>query len=376
MKRLAILGSTGSIGTQALDVVRALPDHFRVVALAGGQNLGLLRQQADEFHPLFVYSPASEAGPALSCHGRSIVSPEEMASLSEVDLVVMAIAGSPALSPTLAALRAGKTVALASKEALVMAGAVVTKEARIHGGRLLPVDSEHSAIWQCLQGENGPQEIQRLLLTASGGAFRDRTQEQLKKVSPQEALHHPTWRMGRKVTIDSATLMNKGLEVIEAHWLFSLPFDRINVVMHRESIIHSLVEFVDGSVKAQLGMPDMRLPIQYALTHPARLANQSLPRLDLARLGTLTFGEVEMGRYPCLRLALEAAAIGGTATAVLNAADEVAVQKFLAGEISFLDISRLVERVLDRHQAEAEPDLETILDADRWAREEARKAVN
>ncbi|MDP2661780.1 MAG: 1-deoxy-D-xylulose-5-phosphate reductoisomerase [Dehalococcoidia bacterium] len=375
MKRLAILGSTGSIGAQALDVVRSLPDHFRVVALAGGQNIGLLRQQADEFHPLFAYSPAAEAGPALSCNGCSIVSPEEMASHPEVDLVVMAIAGSPALSPTLAALRAGKTVALASKEALVMAGALVTKEAREHGGRLLPVDSEHSAIWQCLQGENG-QEVQRLILTASGGALRDHTQEQLRRVSPQEALYHPTWRMGRKVTIDSATLMNKGLEVIEAHWLFSLPFDRINVVMHRESIIHSLVEFVDGSMKAQLGMPDMRLPIQYALTHPARLANQSLPRLDLARFGTLTFGEVEMGRYPCLRLALKAAETGGTATAVLNAVDEVAVQRFLAGEISFLDISRLVERVLDRHQAQAEPDLETILDADHWAREQARKDVN
>ncbi len=375
MKRLAILGSTGSIGAQTLDVVRALPGHFRVVALAGGQNLGLLRQQVEEFHPMFAHSPASEAGPALSRNGCSFVSLEEMASHPEVDLVVMAIAGSPALAPTLAAVRAGKTVALASKEALVMAGAVVTKEAHQHGGRLLPVDSEHSALWQCLQGENGPPEIQRLILTASGGAFRDRTPEHLERVTPQEALHHPTWRMGPKVTIDSATLMNKGLEVIEAHWLFSLPFDRINVVMHRESIIHSLVEFVDGSMKAQLGMPDMRLPIQYALTHPARLSNQSLPRLDLARIATLTFGEVDMGRYPCLRLALEAAQAGGTATAVLNAADEVAVQRFLAGEISFLDISRLVGGVLDRHQVKAEPDLETILDADRWAREQARKVV-
>ncbi len=375
MKRLAILGSTGSIGTQALDIVRALPEHFRVVALAGGQNLGLLQQQVEEFCPVLAYSPVAEAAPALTCGGTSIASPEEMAGHPDIDLVVMAIAGSPALSPTLAALQAGKTVALASKEALVMAGDVVTKTALEHGGRLLPVDSEHSAIWQCLQGEHGHDEIDRILLTASGGAFRDHSVERLERVTPAEALHHPTWRMGKKVTVDSATLMNKGLEVIEAHWLFHLPFDRIKVIMHRESIVHSMVEFVDGSVKAQLGMPDMRMPIQYALTHPARLPNQTLPHLDLARLGTLTFGEVDMRRYPCLLLALEAARIGGTTTAVLNAADEIAVERFLGGDISFLDIQRLVTGVLGRHQPTHNPDLEAILEADRWARDQARKAL-
>ncbi|MDP2726371.1 MAG: 1-deoxy-D-xylulose-5-phosphate reductoisomerase [Dehalococcoidia bacterium] len=371
-----MLGSTGSIGTQALDVVRNLPGRFQVVALAGGQNLGLLQQQVEEFRPLLAYSSAAEAGPArLRRAGAAIAAPEEMAAHPQVDLVVMAIAGSAALPPTLAALRAGKAVALASKEALVMAGAIVMREAREHGARLLPVDSEHSAIWQCLQGEGDKDQIARILLTASGGAFRDHTPAQLQKVTPQEALHHPTWRMGKKVTIDSATLMNKGLEVMEAHWLFDLTFDRIEVVMHRESIVHSLVEFVDGSVKAQLGMPDMRLPIQYALTHPERLPNQTLPRLDLAGLGKLTFGEVDLGRYPCLRLALEAAQAGGTCPAVLNAADEVAVERFLAGEMAFLDIPRLVEGVLARHQPTVDPDLDTIMEADAWARGQARERM-
>ncbi|MDP2936652.1 MAG: 1-deoxy-D-xylulose-5-phosphate reductoisomerase [Dehalococcoidia bacterium] len=375
MKRLAILGSTGSIGAQTLDVVRALPGHFQVVALSGGRNLELLRQQVEEFRPLLAYSPVEGAAAALAGAGVRISPLEEIVTNGRVDLVVMAISGSPALSPTLAALRAGKTVALASKEALVMAGALVMREAREHGVQLLPVDSEHSAIWQCIQGEVGRDEIAKVHLTASGGAFRDLSREQLEQVTPEEALRHPTWRMGRKVTIDSATLMNKGLEVIEAHWLFDLPFDRIDVVMHRESIVHSLVEFVDGSVKAQLGVPDMRLPIQYALTYPSRLPNEELPRLDLASMGPLTFNDVELGRYPCLRLALEAARAGGTATTVLNAADEVAVERFLAGDIAFLDIPRLVERVLAQHQPVAGPELETILEADAWARAQARKAI-
>lgn len=375
MKRLAILGSTGSIGTQALDVVRALPGLFQVLALSGGSNLELLRQQVAEFRPALAYGMAPLASDVLTNEGASMATPTEMAAHPDVDLVVMAIAGSPALAPTLAAVRSGKPVALASKEALVMAGSIVTREVQKHGAQLLPVDSEHSAIWQCLQGENGDAEIDRLLLTASGGAFRDLTADQLAKVTPEEALHHPTWRMGRKVTIDSATLMNKGLEVIEAQWLFHLPSDRIKVVMHRESIVHSLVEFVDGSVKAQLGMPDMRMPIQYALTHPDRLPNATVPRLDLAKLGNLTFADVDMGRYPCLRLALQAAEAGGTCPAVLNAADEVAVEGFLAGEISFLGISRLVDSVLERHQRLADPDLPAILDADRWAREEASKTI-
>ena len=375
MKRLAILGSTGSIGTQALDVVRALPGHFQVLALSGGRNLDLLQRQVQEFRPLLAYTPVDAAAADLRAAGARVVPPEEMAAHPEVDLVVMAIAGSPSLHPTLAAARAGKPVALASKEALVMAGAVVTREVREHGAQLLPVDSEHSAVWQCLRGEKGGGEVSKVFLTASGGAFRDHTPEQLRRVTPEEALRHPTWRMGKKVTIDSATLMNKGLEVIEAHWLFGLSFDKIEVVMHRESIVHSLVEFVDGSLKAQLGMPDMRLPIQYALTHPLRLANLNLPRLDIAQLGRLTFGQVDMGRYPCLRLALEAAQTGGTCPAVLNAADEVAVDRFLAGEIAFLDIPRFVEGALVRHNPVANPDLETILEADAWARSVVREEM-
>lgn len=373
MKRLAILGSTGSIGAQTLDVVRALPGHFQVVALSGGRNLELLRQQIEEFRPLLAYSSAEGAAAALAGAGVRISPLEEIVTNGRVDLVVMAISGSPALSPTLAALRAGKTVALASKEALVMAGALVMREAREHGVQLLPVDSEHSAIWQCIQGEVGRDEIAKVYLTASGGAFRDLSREQLEQVTPEEALRHPTWRMGKKVTIDSATLMNKGLEVIEAHWLFDLPFDRIDVVMHRESIVHSLVEFVDGSVKAQLGVPDMRLPIQYALTYPSRLPNEELPRLDLASVGPLTFNDVDLGRYPCLRLALEAALAGGTATTVLNAADEVAVERFLAGAIRFLDIPHLVEKMLERHQPVADPSIEMILETDAWARVQASK---
>lgn len=373
MKRLAILGSTGSIGSQTLDVVRALPGHFQVVALSGGRNLELLRQQVEEFRPLLAYSPAEGAAAALAGAGVRISPLEEIVTDGRVDLVVMAISGSPALSPTLAALRAGKTVALASKEALVMAGALVMREAREHGVQLLPVDSEHSAIWQCIQGEVGRDEIAKVHLTASGGAFRDLSREQLEQVTPEDALRHPTWRMGKKVTIDSATLMNKGLEVIEAHWLFDLPFDRIDVVMHRESIVHSLVEFVDGSVKAQLGVPDMRLPIQYALTYPSRLPNEELPRLDLASVGPLTFNDVDLGRYPCLRLALEAALAGGTATTVLNAADEVAVERFLAGGIRFLDIPHLVEKMLERHQPVADPSIEMILETDAWARVQASK---
>jgi 1-deoxy-D-xylulose-5-phosphate reductoisomerase len=372
MKRLAILGSTGSIGRQTLEVVAALPERFQALALAGGENLALLSRQVAEFRAHLAYSPAEGARETLREAGAAFTPLEEMAAHPEVDLVVMAIAGSGALSPTLAALRAGKTVALASKEVLVMAGAVVTREAAAHGAHLLPIDSEHSAIWQCLQGETGGEEIARLILTASGGAFRDYTLEQLERVTPEEALRHPTWHMGRKVTIDSATLMNKGLEVIEAHWLFSVPFAKIEVVMHRESIVHSLVEFVDGSVKAQLGMPDMRLPIQYALAYPQRLANPGLPRLDLTRLGSLCFQEVDLARYPCLGLALEAGRAGGTCPAVLNAADEVAVARFLKGEITFLGIPTLIEGVLARHQGVAEPSLEDLLAADAWARAQAK----
>jgi 1-deoxy-D-xylulose-5-phosphate reductoisomerase len=295
---------------------------------------------------------------------------EEMAAHDSVDIVLIATSGAAGLAPALAALGAGKAVALANKEVLVMAGGIVTRAAEVGRAELRPVDSEHSAIWQCLWGED-PASVERLILTASGGAFRDLPIRDLERVTPQQALRHPTWDMGRKITIDSATLMNKGFEAIEARWLFGVPMDRIDIVMHRESIVHSLVEFADGSVKAQLGEPDMRLPIRCALCYPERVPCETTPRLHLARTKALSFGEPDLGRYPCLRLALEAGAKAGTWTAVLAAADEVAVDRFMRGEIRFTDIAKTVDAALSAHDGVADPSLEQVLDADRWAREHA-----
>jgi 1-deoxy-D-xylulose-5-phosphate reductoisomerase len=299
---------------------------------------------------------------------------EEMAAHSEAALVVVATAGKAGLGPTLAALGAGKAVALANKEVLVMAGAAVTQAAAAGGGELRPVDSEHSAIWQCLWGEDFGA-VERLILTASGGAFRDRATRDLDRVTPQEALRHPTWEMGRKITVDSATLMNKGFEAIEARWLFDVPMERIEIVMHRESIVHSLVEFADGSVKAQLGEPDMRLPIQCALCYPERVATDTTPRLNLARTKALNFSAPDFGRYPCLRLALDAGAKGGTWPAALAAADEVAVEAFMQGQAGYGDIARVVDDTLSAHEGSADPTLEAVLEADRWAREFASARV-
>ncbi|MEX0750803.1 MAG: 1-deoxy-D-xylulose-5-phosphate reductoisomerase [Dehalococcoidia bacterium] len=295
-----------------------------------------------------------------------------MASNPGVDVVVVATAGKAGLMPTLAALRAGKAVALANKEVLVMAGHIVTKAAETGHGELRPVDSEHSAIWQCLWGED-IAAVEKIILTASGGAFRDLSASELARVTPQQALRHPTWDMGRKITIDSATLMNKGFEAIEARWLFNVPMDRIEIVMHRESIVHSMVEFSDGSVKAQLGEPDMRLPILCALTYPDRTACDDVPKLHLARKGTLTFGETDLGRYPCLRLALEAGAKGGTWPVALAAADEVAVEDFMRGTLGFTDIAKVVDATLSAHAGRADPTLDEVLEADAWAREFARE---
>jgi 1-deoxy-D-xylulose-5-phosphate reductoisomerase len=290
--------------------------------------------------------------------------------------VLVAVPGRLGLSPTLAALQAGTTVALANKESLVMAGHLVMAAARAHGAAVLPVDSEHNAIWQCLRGEGTTSdlaaEVAALILTASGGAFRDAPLSSLSRVTPAEALRHPTWSMGQKITVDSATLMNKGMEVIEASWLFGVPLDRIRVVMHRESVVHSMVEFVDGSVKAQLAMPDMRLPIQYALSYPERWPCP-IERLDLARLGALTFGEVDPVRFRCMYLALEAARRGGTCPSVLAGADEEAVRLFLAGVLTFDRIADVVEDVLSRHQPVPSPPLEAVLEADRWARVTSRE---
>jgi 1-deoxy-D-xylulose-5-phosphate reductoisomerase len=365
-KRLAVLGSTGSIGQQTLEVVRSLPERFRIIGLAAGKNLDLLAQQIDEFKPDFISFtvPSNKAG-RLSRY--KLTSLEEMASHPDVDIVVIATAGTAGLGATLAAARSGKNIALANKESLVAAGEIITAEAKKSGARILPVDSEHSAVFQCLRGEEQPPR--RIILTASGGPFRSYSKKQMAAVTVEKALRHPSWRMGKKVTIDSATLMNKGLEVIEAHWLFNIAFDDVTVLIHPQSIVHSMVEFPDGSVKAQLSYPDMRLPIQYALTYPDRPVNDSLPRLDWKHFADLTFEPPDTVRFPCLRLAIEAGKKGGTYPAVLCAADEVAVELFLAGSIIFTDISRLVERTLAKHSDISHPSLADIMAADNWARQ-------
>ena len=368
-KRLVILGSTGSIGRQTLDVVREQRDRFDVIGLAAGRNATLLEEQAREFKPRLIWSSREESRPALeSAGGQARWTPlDEQAAHTSADLVVVGTVGAAGLTPTLAALQAGKSVVLANKEVLVMAGALVTATAKRGGGELLPVDSEHSAIWQCLWGEER-SSIARIILTASGGAFRDYTVEQLENVTPSEALDHPTWQMGRKITVDSATLMNKGFEAIETRWLFDVPLDRIEIVMHRESIVHSLVEFVDGSVKAQLGEPDMRLPIQVALCYPERVAGPTTTPLDLVRMGELHFEAPEMRKFPALGLALKAGLQGGTYPAALAGADEAAVGHFLAGHLRFTDIPVLLEEALTAHHSSADTDLEAILEADSWAR--------
>ena len=367
VKRLAVLGSTGSIGRQTLEVVRALPDRFILVGLAAGNNTALLEKQISEFKPKFIYYRGEKASPVSGdCQ---FLPPEEMARHPQVDTVVVATPGRSGLSPTLAAVKAGKSVALANKESLVTAGGIIMKEAELSGAHIMPVDSEHSAIWQCLEGENKPAA--RLILTASGGPFLNYLPAQLGEVTSEQALKHPSWQMGKKVTIDSATLMNKGLEVIEAHWLFGMPFEHISVLIHPQSIVHSIVEFIDGSAKAQLSCPDMRLPIQYALTYPQRLANPELPKLDWSLISHLDFEEPDLDAFPCLGLAIEAGKKGGTYPAVLCAADEVAVELFLAHSIRFTGIARLIEQVLSQHQSLAEPSLEKITAADAWAREKA-----
>jgi 1-deoxy-D-xylulose-5-phosphate reductoisomerase len=364
--KIAVLGSTGSIGRQTLEVVRAFPQRFRIIGLAASKNLDLLAEQINEFQPRFAYFLGRETAtlPNISCEFLPL---EEIARHPEVDIVVMATSGASGLLPTIAAVAAAKRVALANKEALVMAGESITREAKLSGAQILPVDSEHSAIWQCLKGEK--QKATRIILTASGGPLLRYSSAQLGKATVEQALKHPSWQMGQKVTIDSATLMNKGLEVIEAHWLFDMPFENIRVLIHPQSLIHSLVEFPDGSVKAQLSYPDMRLPIQYALGYPERLLNPELPRLDWDGLKSLTFEQPDFGKFPCLKLAIEAGKKGGTYPAVLSSADEVAVELFLSGRIKLNDIARLVAGALEQHQPVVQPTLEEILAADTWARE-------
>jgi 1-deoxy-D-xylulose-5-phosphate reductoisomerase len=380
LKRIAILGSTGSIGQQTLEVARVLKGKLSVVGLGAGSNTGLLAGQIKEFQPRMASfnGPKADLRRSLSPGHASppkVVTLEEMASHPEVDLVLIATSGKAGLAPTLAAIRAGKEVALANKEVLVMAGATVMAEARKHGVKIRPVDSEHSAIWQCLKGEQR-KEVARLLLTASGGPFLRYPAKKLEAITPEQALNHPTWKMGRKVTIDSATLMNKGMEVIEAHWLFGLPYSRISVVVHTESIVHSMVQFADGSIKAQLSQPDMRLPIQYALVYPERRFNPQIPIMDWDKTMALNFEPPDLARFPCLRLAREAGGEGGTYPAVLCAADEVAVEMFLSHRIGLVDIARLVADALDHHRGTKRPSLDDILEADAWARRHAKKWRN
>jgi 1-deoxy-D-xylulose-5-phosphate reductoisomerase len=369
VRNLLLLGSTGSIGRQTLDVVREMGDHVRIFGLAGHSNTTLLREQAAEFKPDVVVAGSGNRS-ALDGYAKEVLAGSdgmvELCQRADVDLVVVATAGEAGLLPTLAALHSGKLVALANKETLVAAGPLIKEALRSGGGRLVPIDSEHSAIWQCLQGE--PHEsIERLTITASGGALRDITTEKLDRVTPEQALRHPTWQMGRKITVDSANLMNKGLEILEATWLFDLPLETIDVVLHPQSIVHSLVTFSDSSTKAQLGLPNMRLPIQYALSHPHRWPN-SLERLDLARTGSLDFAPVDLARYPAMALALEAGRRGGTYPAALCAADEVAIEAFLAGRIAFTRIPTVIEAVLDAHAHCSSPELADIIEASRWAR--------
>jgi 1-deoxy-D-xylulose-5-phosphate reductoisomerase len=368
MKKIVILGSTGSIGCQTLDIVRAFPQEFDVVGLAAGNNLQLLKKQMEEFHPKHICSitPLDSLPSDMT-----FTSMEDMVCLDEVDLVMVATMGAVGLVPTLNALKHQKAVALSNKEPIVMAGPIIKGYEQKFGGKLLPVDSEPSAIWQCIQGENNP--IRRLIITASGGPFRTSPLADLASVTPAQALQHPTWQMGKKITIDSATMMNKAFEVIESHWLFNVPWDRIEVVIHPQSTIHSMVEFADGSVKAQLGPPNMRLPIQYALFYPNRLPNDLIPRLETGIPHSLDFQPLDKGRYPCFRLALESAKRGGTFPAVLSAADEVAVNAFLEGKIRFTGIYQVVEKVLSEHQSRPGKDVEELLEANSWA---TRRAVH
>ena len=365
-KGLAVLGSTGSIGTQTLDIVREFPENFRVVGLAARRSLELLGSQVREFHPKLVSCQGSSAEKArLLSNGCEECHMAEMVRDPDVDMVVTATIGDVALAPTFAAIEEGKTVALANKETVVMAGELVTAHARLHGVPLLPLDSEPNAIWQCLRGE--AREVSRLMITASGGAFRNRPLAELADVKPDEALDHPTWKMGAKITVDSATMMNKAFEVIEAHWLFDVPWENIDVVIHPQSLIHSMVEFVDGSVKAQISPPDMRLPIQYALFYPDRVYNESIRKFDPVATGALTFEPWEQKRYPCFDIALDIAKRGGTWPAALCGADEAAVESFLAGRIGFMEIGAVIREALEEHQNTEEPSLEDTLAAAKWA---------
>ncbi len=373
-KRLVLLGSTGSIGLNALHVVEQKPERFHVVALSTHQQVDHLLRLAAQHHPAVAAitgaEPDDDQRAAFRALGVEIwTGPDALRRLCtevEYDLLVNAVVGAVGFVPTLAAVELGHTVALANKEALVIGGALVTAAAAAHGATILPIDSEHSAIFQCLMGEE-PQTVEELLLTGSGGPFRTWPADEMAAITVEQALKHPNWTMGRKITIDSATMMNKGLEIIEARWLFGVPVERIRVVIHPQSIVHSLVAFHDGSVKAQLGVPDMRMPIQLAMSWPERL-DSAFPRLDFYDMASLTFARPDESRFPALALARGALTAGGTAPAVLNAANEAAVYLFLDNRIGYLDITRLIDAALQAHSLQSSPDAAGLLEADRWAR--------
>ncbi len=381
MKKLSILGSTGTIGKNTLDVVRRFPELFRVLALSAGSNVELLEEQIREFSPRLVVIGSLEGAERLK-KKKSSSSPEILwgrdgldaaSTMDDVDLVISAITGAAGLIPTFAAVKAGKDVALANKESLVLAGDIIMKEAHKSGSAILPVDSEHSAVFQSMKGQKR-EDIKRIILTASGGPFLNHSMEEMQSVTPEDALNHPRWLMGSKVTIDSATLMNKGLEVIEARWLFDLEPDKIDVCIHPESVIHSMIEYNDRTIMAHMSYPDMRGPISYALGYPERL-DAGVPRLDFGELKSLTFQKPDNVRFPCLGLAYRALRTGGTMPAVLNAADEVAVGAFLKGEIPFIVIPDVIESVMERHMPLQDMDIKGVLEADGWARKETSMII-
>jgi len=381
LKKISLLGATGSIGTQTVDIVRAHPEHFELSAISVGRNINEARKIIQQCKPALVSVMKKEDCLSLQAEFPSIrfVYGEEglveVATHPSTEVLVNAVLGSVGLTPTLEAIKMRKTIAIANKETLVTAGHLVMEAAKEYGADILPVDSEHSAIFQSLQGQD-QKAIDRLILTASGGSFRDKTRAELQGVTVEDALNHPNWSMGAKITIDSATMMNKGLEVIEAHWLFDLPYEKIDVLLHKESIIHSMVEYSDTSVIAQLGTPDMRVPIQYALTYPKRMSLPNTKRLSLADIGQLHFAKMDQERFRCLAFAFEAGKAGGTLPTVLNAANEEAVQAFLDGHITFLQIEDVIEKAMNEHTVIQKPCLSTIKEVDLEAREFVRSAIS
>lgn len=380
MKNISILGSTGSIGTQSLEIIKKFPNEFKLIGLTCNKNIELLEKQIKEHSPAAVAVMDKKKADLLKEKTNievfsGLEGIKKIASLKETTTVLNALVGSIGVLPTLEAITKKKNIALANKETLVTAGSIVMSQAKKHRIALMPIDSEHSAIFQCLNGEN-IAEVNKIIITCSGGAFKNLTLEQMKTVKAKDALKHPTWNMGSKITIDCATLMNKGFEVIEAHWLYNIPYHNIEVVLHPQSIIHSLVEFRDSSIIAQLGIPSMKIPIQYALTYPKRFENTKLPTLNLIEKKELTFKQPDLELFPCLKYAFEAGKTSGTLPAVMNAANEIAVHAFLDDKISFLDIPKTIKQVMDSHSLIKTPDIDEIMKADGWARKKAGELIN